>query len=82
MNFDVFGSHEESDEALGSELSDTERVSCPYCGEESELLVDLVGGSSQEYVQDCEVCCRPWSVRVRVDGEGYSSVSVTTLDNE
>ena len=82
MDFDVFGLHDEPDEALGPELTDTEWVFCPYCGESSELLVDRVGGSIQEYVQDCEVCCRPWLVRIRLDGEGYASVSVKTLDNE
>ena len=80
MDFD--GLHDGPDEALGPELTDTEWVFCPYCGESSELLVDMVGGSSQEYVQDCEVCCRPWLVRIRLDGEGYASVSVKTLDNE
>ena len=65
-----------------AEFNDSARVSCPYCGESSEMLVDLAGGAVQEYVQDCEVCCRPWLVRVQVDAEGYSSVSVTTLDDE
>jgi hypothetical protein len=82
MDFDIFGSHEQPDEALGPALSDTEWVFCPHCGESCELLVDLLGGSIQEYVQDCEVCCSPWLVRVRLDGEGYASVAVTTLDNE
>ena len=71
-----------SDGDFDAELNDSAAVSCPYCGESSEVLVDLAGGAVQEYVQDCEVCCRPWLVRVRVDGEGYSSVSVTTLDDE
>lgn len=33
-------------------------VQCPYCWERFTLLVD---GSveRQEYVEDCEVCCRP-----------------------
>jgi len=56
-------------------------VSCPYCGEASELPIDLAGGSVQEYVEDCQVCCQPWLVRVDLDGEGYASVSVTTLDD-
>jgi hypothetical protein len=46
------------------------------------LPVDLVGGDSQDFVQDCEVCCRPWLVRVRLDEDGYATVSVTTLDDE
>ncbi len=33
-------------------------VQCPYCWERFTLLVD---GSvdAQEYVEDCEICCRP-----------------------
>ena len=82
MEFDVFGSPDEVDDYLGPELGDTESVFCPYCGESSELPVDLVGGDSQEFVQDCEVCCRPWLVRVRLDVDSYATVSVTTLDDE
>ncbi len=42
------------------------RVQCPYCWERFILLVD---GSveSQEYVEDCEVCCRPIDFVVDVD---------------
>ena len=49
-------------------MDDTHVVTCPYCGEEIEIYVELdVRGS---YVQDCEVCCNPWNVRVsREDGE-------------
>ena len=40
-------------------------VACPYCGEEVEIYVEPdVTGS---FVQDCEVCCNPWRVRVRGD---------------
>ena len=51
-------------------MDDTHLVTCPYCGEEIEIYVELdVRGS---YVQDCEVCCNPWNVRVsRDDGEVY-----------
>ena len=77
-----FEPFESFDGDLGTALNDTAWVSCPYCGEASVLLVDLVGGASQEYVQDCEVCCRPWFVRVQLDGEGYVAVAVTTLNDE
>lgn len=42
-------------------------VTCPYCGEETEIYVepDVRG----QFVQDCEVCCNPWLVRVIVDGD-------------
>jgi len=43
-------------------------VTCPYCGEQVELYVEPdVRGS---FVQDCEVCCNPWRVRVHGDADG------------
>lgn len=57
-------------------------VSCPYCGEIGEIGVDLGGGGLQEYVEDCAVCCRPWAVRLFIDGQGLPQVHVTTLDDE
>lgn len=42
-------------------------VSCPYCGEEVEIYLEPDIGS--EWVQDCEVCCNPWLVRVFRDGD-------------
>jgi hypothetical protein len=45
-------------------------VTCPYCGEDSEIYVEPdVTGS---FVQDCEVCCNPWRVRVSGDGDDRS----------
>ena len=48
-------------------------VTCPYCAEEVEIYVEPdVRGS---YVQDCEVCCNPWTVRVtRDDDDVYVEV--------
>ena len=34
------------------------QVQCPYCWERFTLLVDA-SVDFQEYVEDCEVCCRP-----------------------
>lgn len=49
-------------------------VSCPACWEQIVLDVDLSAGEEQVYNEDCVVCCRPMTVRVRVhaDGEGCS----------
>jgi hypothetical protein len=47
-------------------MADEFLVMCPYCGEHSEVYIEAdVSGS---FVQDCEVCCNPW--RVRVLGRG------------
>ena len=48
-------------------------VQCPYCGEWVEITIepDVMG----TLVQDCEVCCRPWQVRVGYEqGERYVDV--------
>ncbi len=40
---------------------------CDACGEEIVVPIDLSAGESQEYVEDCPVCCRPNVIRVEVD---------------
>ena len=82
MDFDILKSDDAPDGDLSAEINDVALVSCPYCGESNELLFDPIGGATQEYVEDCEVCCQPWLVRVTLDGEGCASVSVTTIDDE
>jgi hypothetical protein len=32
---------------------------CAYCGQTNDLYVDPSGGVRQQYVEDCQVCCRP-----------------------
>jgi hypothetical protein len=42
-------------------------VECPYCGEIVVIYVEPdVRGT---LVQDCEVCCNPWQLRVSGRGE-------------
>jgi cysteine-rich CPXCG protein len=55
-------------------MQDSYLVTCPYCGENVEIYVEPeVRGS---FVQDCEVCCHPWRVRVwREDGERQVDVA-------
>jgi len=58
-------------------MDDQFLVACPYCGEQVEIFVESeVRGT---FVQDCEVCCNPW--RVRVSGRGDErEVHVTRAD--
>ena len=41
---------------------------CPYCVQKISMLIDL-SVSSQNYVEDCEICCRPIEVSYQVDGD-------------
>lgn len=66
---------------LGDGIADTEaEVQCPYCGEIVLIGLDPDGGSVSEYVEDCEVCCRPWHVRVEYTADGHAAVLLRTLD--
>jgi hypothetical protein len=65
---------------LGDGTADSEAtVSCPYCGEQVEIALDPGGGSHQDYVEDCEVCCQPWRVSVQYGLDGEADVEVNPL---
>lgn len=44
-------------------------ITCPYCYSENSTEVDVSAGS-QDYYEDCEVCCAPMALSVRVDDQG------------
>ena len=54
-------------------------IECPYCGERITLAVDCSVGS-QEYIEDCQVCCRPISLHVTVNEEDLPQVEVRRDD--
>jgi hypothetical protein len=51
-----------------------QNITCPYCGETIEVLFDC-SVSYQNYIEDCEVCCRPIIFDVAVSSEGALSVN-------
>ena len=70
----------DADFPLGDGSADlSATVQCPYCGEEVEISLDQGSGESQQYVEDCQVCCNPWRVSVSYH-EGQAEVSITALD--
>ncbi len=59
-------------------------ISCPYCGEAITILIDeLVDetASEQQYIEDCQVCCRPIDFAIAVDPDGSVRVRVAS-ENE
>jgi hypothetical protein len=40
---------------------------CEACGEEIVVPIDPSAGESQEYVEDCPVCCRPNVIHVEIE---------------
>lgn len=52
-----------------------ETVSCPYCGEAIQVLLDPEE-AGQNYIEDCQVCCQPITFSVMEDSMGNLSVTV------
>lgn len=50
-------------------------ISCPFCGETITILVDASAGS-QEYIEDCQVCCRPMQISISAASGDIDSVDV------
>jgi len=41
---------------------------CPYCWQEISMVLD-VSEPHQTYVEDCEVCCKPFEVEYSLENE-------------
>jgi len=50
------------------DLLQTHNISCPYCGETISIVVDC-SIETQDYIEDCQVCCRPIIFIINIDGE-------------
>ena len=74
---DFFDEHEGEDAAALETEAD---VTCPHCGETITMQLDPGGGRSQEYLEDCQVCCRPWAVRLWYDATGAPDVQLLPVE--
>lgn len=54
-------------------------ISCPYCGEKLDVSVDC-SVDYQQYIEDCQVCCRPMVLSVSVDEHGQAQINVSHED--
>jgi hypothetical protein len=53
---------------------------CPYCGEIIKVLIDP-SDSDQQYIEDCQVCCKPINFIVSESVNGELSVNVYSDDD-
>lgn len=56
------------------------RVRCPYCGERPTFSLDR-SVAFQEYIEDCQVCCRPIHLAVAVADDGGVTVTAQREDD-
>jgi len=48
---------------------------CPYCGSSICLVIDS-SLDTQQYIEDCEVCCRPISIHINWQDEETMQLSL------
>ena len=53
---------------------------CPYCGSLISMIVEVFHGG-QEYIEDCEVCCRPINIAYDVENGLISNFLCRRLDD-
>jgi DNA-directed RNA polymerase subunit RPC12/RpoP len=56
-------------------VADEASYVCGSCGEEIVVPLDPSAGESQQYVEDCPVCCSPNEVFVDYDEDGSARVT-------
>lgn len=54
-------------------------IGCPYCGETIKVLIDS-SDLYQQYIEDCQVCCKPISFLISESVNGELAVSVYSED--
>lgn len=65
---------DESEEFADEELLEEETFfKCPYCYERISMLLDPSSGGG-EYIEDCEVCCRPIQISFEVEDNKISDM--------
>ena len=55
-------------------------IGCPYCGETIEVLIDPAD-LGQQYIEDCQVCCKPINFLISESVNGELAVSVYSDDD-
>ena len=52
---------------------------CPYCWEQISMLVD-VSQINQSYIEDCEICCNPIQVSIKVENQEIVSFQAESIE--
>jgi transcription elongation factor Elf1 len=55
-------------------------INCPYCGETIRVLIEP-SDMDQQYIEDCQVCCRPINFLVYENMNGDIDVNVFSEDD-
>lgn len=56
-------------------LEDFVDIECPHCGESYPTRVELLY-AEQQWIEDCQICCRPILISASVDPQGMARLRV------
>lgn len=62
-------------------FNDPELFSCPYCGSDNYLPLDVSAGKRQKFVVDCEICCQPIAIELKLNS-GSGPEIIARRENE
>ncbi len=51
------------------------RVSCPFCGETVDIVLDPSAGG-QSYIEDCQVCCQPMQITYDIEADELMDLTI------
>jgi hypothetical protein len=57
------------------------QVDCPYCGERFHAVIET-GDGSQDYIEDCPVCCRPIEFHIEIGANAELLTLTTRRDDD
>ncbi|MDA9126684.1 CPXCG motif-containing cysteine-rich protein [Flavobacteriaceae bacterium] len=52
---------------------------CPHCWEDVSILIDF-SQSSQNYIEDCEVCCNPIQFNISILDQTLTSFEANSIE--
>ena len=58
------------------DMTDFIRITCFHCFEEFQVPVEPTEGTT-EFVVDCEICCRPMTIRLRFSNGEVGNLEVS-----
>jgi hypothetical protein len=60
----------------------SETITCPWCWEAIEIVLDLSVDGQQQQVEDCSVCCRPIVIRYEAENGELTALDTAAENRE
>ena len=52
-------------------------ITCPKCFENICVSIDKSAGNDQNFIYDCEVCCRPINIKLNLKNNQVQNVDIS-----